>query len=144
MYRQKITILTEKQFTKLNSHIERFIANKKGVGLVHIFTTHTTCAVKIIENEILLLADINAFLDRLIPKEGNYMHDKIEIRDVPTNERINAFSHLRQLFLPTSETVPVQDGKLLLGKWQSIFLVELDPIRERDVILTYIPHKQIC
>lgn len=141
MNREKITILTEKQFTKLNVYVERFVAGQRGEGLVNVFTTHTTCAIKIIENEILLLADINAFLDRLIPKNGDYMHDKIEIRDVPINERINAFSHLRQLFLPTSETIPVQDGKLMLGKWQSLFLVELDPIRERDVILTYMPYK---
>ncbi len=106
--------------------------------MVNIFTTHTTCAVKIIEGEILLLADINNFLDKLIPKENNYMHDKIEIREVPVNERINAYSHLRQLLLPTSETIPVSDGKLMLGKWQSIYLVEFDPIRERDVIITYI------
>lgn len=136
--KKEITVRTEKQFTKLNDMISEFVKDKKGIGLVNIFTTHTTCAVKIIEGETLLLADINIFLDTLIPKEGNYMHDKIEIRDVPINERINAHSHLRQLFLPTSETIPVQDGKLILGKWQSIYLVELDPVRDRQVIFTYI------
>lgn len=136
--KKEILIKTEKQFTKLNSIIEDFIKEQKGVGQVNIYTTHTTCAIKIIEGETLLLADINNFLDKLIPKENNYMHDKIEIRDVPINERINAHSHLRQLFLPTSETIPVHDGKLLLGKWQSVYLVELDPIRERRVVLTYV------
>jgi secondary thiamine-phosphate synthase enzyme len=68
------------------------------------------------------------------------MHDKIEIREVPVNERINAHSHLRQLLLPTSETIPVENGKLLLGKWQSVYLVELDPIRDREVVLTFIPN----
>ncbi len=135
---KEIIIKTEKQFTKLNDLIEDFIKNKKGIGLVNVFTLHTTCAVKIIEGETLLLADINNFLDTLIPKNGNYMHDKIEIRDVPVNERINAHAHLRQLFLPTSEVIPVENGKLILGKWQSVYLVELDPIRDRKVILSYI------
>ena len=138
MNRKEVIIKTEKQFTCLNEMLSEFVKDKKGTGLLHVFTTHTTCAVKIIEGETLLLADINNFLDTLIPKEGNYMHDKIEIRDVPVNERINAYSHLRQLFLTTSETIPVQDGKLMLGKWQSVYLVELDPIRDRQVIFTYI------
>ena len=138
MNRKELIIRTEKQFTNLNQELNEFVKDKKGIGLLHVFTTHTTCAVKIIEGETLLLADINNFLDKLIPKEGNYMHDKIEIRDVPINERINAHSHLRQLFLPTSETIPVQDGKLMLGKWQSVYLVELDPIRDRQIIITYI------
>lgn len=138
MDRKEIIITTEKQFTRLNDYLNDFIKDKKGAGLLHVFTTHTTCAIKIIEGEILLLADINNFLDTLIPKENNYMHDRIEIRDVPVNERINAHSHLRQLFLPTSESIPVQDGKMMLGKWQSVYLVELDPIRDRNVIFTYI------
>ncbi len=137
MNRKTITICTEKQFTRLNEYVEEFIKDKKGDGLVNVFVQHTTCAIKIIEGEILLLADINNFLEKLAPKENNYMHDKIEIRDVPINERINAYSHLRQLLLTTSETIPCSNGKLLLGKWQSIFLVELDPMRDRDVILTY-------
>ena len=138
MNRKTVIIKTEKQFTRLNELIEDFLKDKKGDGVVNVFTKHTTCAIKIIEGEILLLADINNFLDKLIPKENDYMHDKIEIREVPINERINAYSHLRQLLLPTSETIPVSDGKLLLGKWQSVFLVELDPIREREVVFTYI------
>ena len=138
MNRKELLIKTEKQFTQLDGQLSEFVKNKKGIGLLNVFTTHTTCAIKIIEGETLLLADINNFLDTLIPKDGNYMHDKIEIRDVPVNERINAHSHLRQLFLPTSETIPVQNGKLMLGKWQSVYLVELDPTRDRQVIFTYI------
>ena len=136
---KKITVTTEKQFTNLNRFIEEFVAGNEGPGLVNVFTRHTTCAVKIIEDEILLLADINNFLDKQFPIDGNYMHDKIEIRQVPIDERINAFSHLRQLVLPTSESIPVSDGELLLGSWQTVFLVELDPIRDREIVLTYIP-----
>jgi secondary thiamine-phosphate synthase enzyme len=139
MNRKSIKIYTEKQFTRLNEEIEDFLKDKKN-GIVHIFTKHTTCAIKIIENELLLLADINNFLDELIPPSNNYMHDKIEIREVPANERINAHSHLKQFVLPTSETIPVENGKMLLGKWQSVFLVELDPARDREVIISFIPN----
>lgn len=138
MNRKTITIRTEKQFTNLSAYIEEFLKDKKGDGLLNVFVQHTTCSIKILEGELLLLADINHFLEELVPQDMEYMHNKIEIREVPVNERINAHSHLRQLMFPTAETIPVKDGKMLLGKWQSVFLVEFDPIRERDIILTYL------
>ncbi|MFS0688507.1 secondary thiamine-phosphate synthase enzyme YjbQ [Sporosarcina sp. 179-K 8C2 HS] len=138
MNRKFITIKTEKQFTPLNDIIADFIKDEKGDGMVNIFTSHTTCAIKIIENEILLLADINNYLDETFPMDKKYMHDRIEIRDVPINERVNGYSHMRQLFFSTAENIPVKDGKLLLGKWQTVFLIEFDPIRDREVILTYV------
>lgn len=137
MNRQIITINTEKQFTKLNSYIDEFLKDKQGDGFVNIFVQHTTSSIKILENELLLLADINNFLEQLVPQNNNYMHNKIEIREVPINERINAHSHLRQLMFPTSETIPVKDGKMMLGTWQSVFLVEFDPIRKRNIVLSY-------
>lgn len=136
--RTKIVINTEKQFTPLNDYIHEFIKDKSGSGMVNIFVAHTTCAVKVLEGELLLLADINNYLDKCFPKEGNYMHDKIEIRDVPLNERVNGFAHLRQLFFSSDVTIPVEDGKMMLGQWQTVYLVEFDPIRDRDVIMTYI------
>jgi len=129
---------TEKQFTDLTPVISDFVKGRKGQGLVHVFVCHATCGIKIIENETLLLADINQHLDEIAPKDRQYLHDRIEIRDVPVNERINGFSHIRQLYFSSSETIPVEDGKLLLGQWQTVFLVELDPIRDRKVIFSYI------
>ncbi len=136
--RTKIVINTEKQFTSLNDYIHEFIKDKKGSGVVNVFVAHTTCAIKVLEGELLLLADINNYLDKCFPKEGNYMHDRIEIRDVPINERVNGFAHLRQLFFSSDVTIPVEDGKMMLGQWQTVYLVEFDPIRDRNVIITYI------
>lgn len=136
--RTKIVINTEKQFTPLDNYIHELIKDKKGSGMVNVFVAHTTCAVKVLEGELLLLADINNYLDKCFPKEGNYMHDKIEIRDVPINERVNGFAHLRQLFFSSDVTIPVEDGKMMLGQWQTVYLVEFDPIRDRDVYITYI------
>ena len=81
-------------------------------------------------------------LDKTFPKikpdNRRYLHDLLTIRkDVDETERINAFSHMRGLFFSTSETIPVEKGKLLLGKWQSVFFVELDPIRSREYIITF-------
>ncbi len=137
MDRQEITIRTEKQFTPLNDLLHEFIQGKQGEGMVNVFVAHTTCAIKILEGELLLLGDINNYLDRTFPKDGKYLHDIIEIRDVPINERVNGFSHMRQLFFDVSSNIPVQDGILQLGKWQTVYLVEFDPIRERKVIFTY-------
>jgi len=129
---------TEKQFTCLKCDVESFLEGEAGSGLLNIYTKHTTCAIKIIENELLLLADINNYLDAAFPKDGNYMHDRIEIRDVPVDERINGYSHMRQLFLSTSETIPVIKGAPQIGKWQTPFLIELDPAREREVVFSFV------
>ena len=137
MNRTEFNILTEKQFTNLRDMTEDFISGQKGIGMVNLFVAHTTCAIKIIEGEILLLSDVHDYLENMFPKTKNYRHDIIDIRDVPINERINGFAHMRQLFFDVSCNIPTYDGKLLLGKWQSVYLVEFDPIRERKVIVTY-------
>ena len=111
-------------------------------GLVNVFSQHTSAFIGIIEDEILLHADIRFFLDKTFPKikpdNRRYLHDLISVRkDASIDERINAFSHMRGLFFNTSETIPIEKGKLLLGKYQSIFFVELDPIRDRNFIITF-------
>lgn len=135
--RRKLVIRAEKQFTPLDDYINDFIKDKKGMGLVNVFVAHTTCAIKIMEGEILLLSDVNEYLNHCFPKENGYRHDIIEIRDVPLNERVNGHSHMKQLFFGTDVNIPVEDGKMLLGKWQTVFLIEFDPIRDREVIISY-------
>ena len=137
MERTEVTIRTEKQFTDLKEYIQKLIEGKKGMGLVHIFVAHTTCAIKIMEGELLLLSDVSKYLDSEFPQQAEYRHDMIGIRDVPLSERINGFAHMRQLFFDVDATIPVQDGQMLLGEWQSVFLIEFDPIRERRIIITY-------
>ncbi len=138
MDRIEFTIRTEKQFIRLNDKLNSFLKGKTGLGMVNVFVAHTTCAIKILEGEILLLGDINNCLNQMFPKDKNYLHDIIEIRDVPLNERVNGVSHMRQLFFDVSADIPVKDGEMMLGKWQGVYLVEFDPIRERKIIVTYI------
>lgn len=138
MLRKEIVIPTEKEFTSLNEILNDFIKEQQGLGMLNVFVTHTTCAIKVMEGEILLLSDVNDYLETTFPKENRYRHDMIGIRDVPINERINGYSHMRQLFFCADTTIPCMDGKMLLGKWQEVFLIEFDPVRERKIILTYI------
>lgn len=126
------------QFVDLTDRVHRIIADS-GIqnGQVVIFTRHTTAAIRINEAEPELLKDFVAFLERVAPTNAVYRHDDFTVRTVnmTENECENGHAHCRQLLLAASETVPVVDGKACLGRWQRIFLVELDRPRERSVIV---------
>jgi len=106
-------------------------------GMVVVFSRHTTAAVKINENEPLLLRDMSRFLEEAAPREANYRHNDFVIRtaNMTEDECPNGHAHCQHLLLGASETIPISDGKLLLGRWQSIFLIELDRPRPREVVV---------
>ena len=99
-----------------------------GFGQVLVASSHTTAAVVVQEHEPLLLNDMARVLHRLAPADDYYEHNDFSIRTVNMveGEPANGHSHCQHLFLGTSEVLPVLDGALQLGIWQSIFLVELD------------------
>jgi len=100
-------------------------------GRVTLVSRHTTAFVNINEHEPRLLEDMVTFLKRLVPRDGDYLHN-LE----PLDGRDNAHAHLMGLFMNASETIPFANGELLLGKWQSMFFVELDgPRPERSVMM---------
>ena len=104
--------------------------NKIENGIVNIFTKHSTSAIRVNENEKGLLLDFDKALKDAIKEKDNYKHDFIDN---------NAASHIRAFLLGSSETIPIVDGRLDLGTWQSIFFVELDgPRSNRIVELTFI------
>jgi secondary thiamine-phosphate synthase enzyme len=103
-------------------------------GLVCVQTLHTTAAVLVNENEPLLLEDLQRALERLVPADLAYSHDDLARReDVSAAERRNGHSHARALLLAPSTTLTVVGGALVLGRWQRIFLVELDGGRSRSL-----------
>ena len=104
-------------------------------GQVMVFSQHTTTALAINENEERLLEDIKVHLEKLAPPSGKYLHDDLHLRDVPEDEPMNAHSHLMAMMLNTSEVIPIVDGKLALGTWQSILFFELDGPRKRSVFV---------
>ncbi|HKF76282.1 MAG TPA: type 2 isopentenyl-diphosphate Delta-isomerase [Candidatus Dormibacteraeota bacterium] len=106
-------------------------------GLVHVYSAHTTAAIRVNENEPLLMADFRRFLSGVAPAgEGAYEHDDMTRRlGVPADEPRNGHAHCQHLLLGASETLPVVDGRLDLGRWQRLFLVELCSAREREVVV---------
>ncbi|MFL5284656.1 MAG: secondary thiamine-phosphate synthase enzyme YjbQ [Rhodopila sp.] len=100
-------------------------------GLLTLISPHTTARVNINEQEAQLQRDMTTFLKRLVPQDGDWLHNLDTVDDRP-----NAHAHLLGLFMTASETVPIADGALMLGGWQSIFFVELDgprPNRHLDL-----------
>jgi secondary thiamine-phosphate synthase enzyme len=110
---------------------ERLAANGLRDGLLTLFSQHTTARVNINEREAQLQRDMVTFLKRLVPRDGDYLHNL-----APVDDRDNAHAHLIGLFANASESIPVRDGDLLLGDWQSLFFIELDgPRPQRQVLL---------
>ena len=106
-------------------------------GFVVVYSKHTTAAIKINENEPLLLDDMAGFLEKIFPRDHSYQHNNFEIRTVNMNENEspNGHAHLQHLLMGTSETVPVMDGQMQCGTYQSIFFIELDHPRLREVLV---------
>lgn len=104
-------------------------------GRVIVFVRHTTTAVAINEYEIRLLEDIKKHFASIAPADAKYLHNDLHLRDVPPDEPENAHSHLIALMLNNSETIPIVDGKLALGTYQSILFFELDGARKRQILV---------
>jgi len=104
-------------------------------GQVVVFSRHTTTALAINENEERLLADVKVFLQKLAPETDKYLHNDLHLRIVPPDEPMNAHSHLMAMMLTTSEVIPIVDGKLALGTYQSVLFFELDGPRKRSVLV---------
>ncbi|MBM3162605.1 MAG: YjbQ family protein [Chlorobi bacterium] len=100
-------------------------------GTITVISRHSTAFVNINEKETCLQEDMVTFLKRLVPRDGNYRHNVS-----PVDGRDNAHAHLLGLFMNTSESIPFSGGELLLGRWQSVFFVELDgPRPSREILL---------
>lgn len=127
----KLATAQSLEFIDITNKIED-ILSKSGVknGVVNIFTQHTTAAVKVNERCDRLQQDMLGFLETIVPKRA-YRHDENTV-----DSRNNARSHLMSMLLGASETIPVSNGKIMLGTWQSIFFIELDgPRNNRSVIV---------
>lgn len=96
-------------------------------GLCSVYVPHATAAVVINENaDPALCDDLLEALSRLVP-EGRWRHDRIDA---------NGAAHIKAAMLGPGETVPIRAGRLALGTWQALMLVELDGPRERRLIVT--------
>jgi secondary thiamine-phosphate synthase enzyme len=96
-------------------------------GVVTVFATGSTVAVTTMEYEPGGVHDLQALLDRLIPSAGEYEHNR-------RNHDSNAHAHLRASVIGPSETIPVLDGRLTLGTWQQVVLIDFDDRPRRRTV----------
>ncbi len=130
MYKRVFEVKTSErlEIVDISSGINSILAGS-GVktGLVNLFSQHSTSGIVINENESGLVEDFKNLLKTIVEDEAGYKHDRIDN---------NADSHLRSLLLGNSVNVPVENGRMELGTWQSIFFIELDGPRTRNIIVT--------
>ena len=101
-------------------------------GVAHVFGIGATVAVTTMEYEPGAVADLRAALERLLPAGADYEHNRL-------NADTNGHSHLRAAMIGASETIPIADGRLVLGTWQRIVFLDLDVRpRERTVQVTVV------
>ena len=132
----RITTRQPVEFVDLTGRLESLIAQAAlRVGCVNVQTRHTTTAVIVNEHEPLLLDDFADLLERASPAGSSYRHDDASVRTVnlTPDERINGHAHCRALLLAPSACLNVIGGSLQLGRWQRVFLAELDGPRAREI-----------
>ena len=108
------------------------IVKRQGLkaGMVIVQSLHTTTAVFINEFQQALMDDIKSFLERIVGKFDYWRHNDPRLSEC---DRKNAASHLRAMLLGHTISLPVQNGALALGNWQSVIFAELDGPRTRNV-----------
>lgn len=121
----------EIEFVDLTDKLQEAVANS-GVknGLVHVFAPHATGVLILTENDYSLLEDIKRFMEEIVPEHKNYSHPS------------NAHSHLRSMLLPPDKTLPVIDGGVELGTWQSLMFVETDVHPRRRTVIIQVVGEQ--
>ena len=98
-------------------------------GVCHLFVLHTTAGITVNEGaDPAVQQDMNAFLNRLVPKDHNFTHSEG-----------NSDAHIKSTLVGTSQTLLVENGKPLLGTWQSVYFCEFDGPRQRKVAVKIIP-----
>jgi secondary thiamine-phosphate synthase enzyme len=115
----------------LTEGVERVVAQSgAGEGTVTVFVPGSTAAITTLEYERGGVHDLGALLDRLIPAAGDYEHNRL-------NNDSNSHAHMRAAIVGPSATIPLKDGKLRLGIWQQVVLLDFDDRpRQRTVAVT--------
>lgn len=134
------------EFVDLTGSLNR-VVRESGIthGILVAQTRHTTTGLLINEHEPLLISDLEAMFECLAPATAAYAHDDFRRRTVnlTPSERRNGHAHCRAALLRTSETLPVADGLLLLGRWQRVFLVDFDGGQQRELSVWLMGHGSV-
>ena len=113
----------EVEFIDLTAQIQAAVTKSRiKNGIAHVFAPHATGVIILTESEPCLLEDVRKFLEKTVPKTANYSHPS------------NAHSHLRSILLPPDKTLPIVDGHVEFGTWQSLMFVETDVYPRRRTV----------
>ena len=130
MFTIKINSVQREEMIDITREVEYVVSGQNAVeGLCVLFTQHTTCGLTINENaDPHVKSDMLGFLRKLIPQDyADFRHFEH-----------NSDSHIKSSLVGSSVTIPFENNKLLLGRWQGIYLCEFDGARERKVLMTII------
>jgi secondary thiamine-phosphate synthase enzyme len=124
----RVRTKTKREMIDITREVAEIVARAEPAeALCSVYTPHATAAIIVNENDDPnVCVDVLDALDRLVPA-GVWRHDRVDG---------NAASHIQAAILGPGETIPVRAGKLVLGTWQAVMLVELDGPRERRVVVT--------
>jgi secondary thiamine-phosphate synthase enzyme len=118
-------------FIKITDEVQDVVKESKiKNGMVFLNALHNTAALIIQEDDPTIHMDLKKILEKIVPLNERYSHD------YEGNE--NATAHIKSNLLKTFLTIPLKEGKLVLGTWQNVFFVELFESREREVLVTVI------
>ena len=127
IYTDSIKLKTKSQkFSNITGNVEDILRKSKiKNGICSLFSVGSTSAIMINEDDPMLLEDFRKSMEKIAPENGIYQH------------AMNAHSHIRSMILGNSQTVPIKNGKMMLGTWQEIFVANFDVSdREREVLVT--------
>lgn len=142
IYKQKIDVesRTQLEFIDITDKVQE-VVDASGIreGQVLIYVPHTTMGIGINQNESMLIQDLTRVLYKLVPIDDRYSHDLFELRkETVSDGRSNGHSHCKSFLTGSSETVPIEKGKLYLGDRQSVFAIDFDGARKRDLLVQVI------
>jgi secondary thiamine-phosphate synthase enzyme len=123
---------SDRRVIDVTEHVRGFVATAESDGLVHIFVPHATAGVALMETGSGSEADLDEMIDRLLPRDDRYAHRHGSVG--------HGGDHLLPVLVSPSLIVPVVDGRVALGTWQSVVVV--DPNREnntRTLRLSFVP-----
>ncbi|MDO8634193.1 MAG: secondary thiamine-phosphate synthase enzyme YjbQ [archaeon] len=130
-YELQIKTTQKIEFVDMTKKVEEKIKDSKiKNGIVVVYSPHATACVKIMEKEAGILKDYPVFFSKLAPVGAGYIHDS-----TAPDKKPNTPSHLIAALMNQSETMIINEGKLVYGTWNTLFLVELDGGRDRKVFI---------
>ena len=128
MYKVRITSSKREEMIDITADVAKIVKNSdEKSGICVVFSQHTTCGVTVNENaDPDVQTDMLGFLKKRIPQyEPDFRHGEH-----------NSDAHIKTSIIGSSATVPFEDKKLLLGRWQAIYLCEFDGPRERKIVVS--------